>query len=244
VNGIALWDGASGTVRDNRITSSDTGIAIGAASAQIDGNVVAGSWGALQGLGIAVDERADVDIVANVIRGEGATGFRIAGGSAARIIQNSADERRVGVVITGEDTDAVVEDNTITRAADVGVEIAGGAHATVARNAIGDAQNAAIQVHARSRAEITDNVLTGPVPMVRHAPVPNGIAFLRQASGAARGNTISGFRNLSEEQPACGVLVAPDVMDVTIGANTFPPPGNELDICDARTDSAAATPAA
>jgi hypothetical protein len=129
------------------------------------------------------------------------------------------------VLFNGE-VEATVDGCTLTATFISGLN---GPHVTVTNTTITDAPVGIIGDGANTVMTVTGNTIVGPTddPDV----VVTGVDFRPGSSGSVNNNAISNYFVDDSPSVGCGIRVAAGAGEVTFGANTFPPPGNEQDIC-------------
>jgi hypothetical protein len=83
-------------------------------------------------------------------------------------------------------------------------------------------------------AEVIDNRVTGPRLAASAESGPFGVAFSEGATGSIADNTVTGHGNQDPTGQGCGIRIDADAGEVEVRDNQFPPPGNEVDLCDER----------
>ncbi|MFN8592531.1 MAG: right-handed parallel beta-helix repeat-containing protein [Thermomicrobiales bacterium] len=256
--GMDVWDGAiARSITANSVNDCVNGILVtGSGSrATIDGNRIHGPNGH-GGQAIGVGAGAIADIVRNVIRDEhgGPDGWAIratglgtsvavnendiadiegtgiefsagAQGAAHRnIVKNTSGN---GLHVVGMGTIADLIENTVNEPRAIGIEIAAGT-ATVDKNVITGAPWIGIAINPGAKVQVSSNDIAYRDQAGSSEVGTTGINVSRSVDADVRGNSVAGY--------GCGIRIAASAPDVTVRDNHFPDPGNEVDICDERTE--------
>jgi hypothetical protein len=128
------------------------------------------------------------------------------------------------VLFNGE-VEATVDGCTLTASFLSG---SNGAHVSVADTTITDSTVGIIGDGPNTVMTVTGNTIVGPDDDMD--VLITGVDFRPGSSGSVSNNAIS---NYFVDGPGigCGIHVDAAAGEVTIGTNTFPPPGNEQDVC-------------
>lgn len=126
-----------------------------------------------------------------------------------------------------------VDDSTIS-AGGVGIDL-GFAVATLDDTTISGALNGA-RADVESTLNLDDVIITG------RGPTPDqafGVFYGTGSGGVLDDVAISGFSDTAPDSVSCGVAITSDAGEVALNDVSFPSPGNDQDICDPVTVSAA-----
>ena len=172
----------------------------------------------------------DGNEVAAVIYNGVSTEHGLSGTTIVSFFQNVT----IGVLLVGN-VEIIVETNDMVEVSNAGIIASAGAIGTATGNTVtgatfgmGVAEFSPLL--GPSTLTATGNTIVGPGPV----PGPAfGVAFFDGTEGSVDGNTISNYFD-SAGTDGCGIFVADNAGDVTVGANTFPDPGNEQNVCDLR----------
>lgn len=165
-------------------------------------------------------------ITADPPPGRGGFGINFSSIGAGRLVAHvSESEFTSAALLFNSNVEATVDGCSLTATSISGFN---GAHVTVSNSTITDAGVGVSGESANTVMTVTGNTIVGPDDDDEFLVA--GIQFGPGSSGSVSGNAIS---NYFDDSPGvgCGIRVSADAGDVTIGTNTFPPPGNEQDVC-------------
>jgi hypothetical protein len=98
-----------------------------------------------------------------------------------------------------------------------------------------------ILIHLAPDVTVRENTVVGPGTTAAPGSGPTGIRFQSRHGGRIIDNSVS-----KHHDPAsgfgCGIVIGASAVAVELSGNTFPAPGNEVDLCDERLPVATPIP--
>jgi hypothetical protein len=255
-SGVVATDGAAVQVVDTQISGGLRGIVF--SDPDTRGNIVETLVTDPVEQGIVVADHADIRVDGSVVTDARRVCIHASDGATLDATDNNQLRGNYfGIVVEGEDTRATIEETTIEQAGQDGIVVQDAADANLSSNTISAASRFGIGVLSGATAEITDNTvmesgsigilaafgasadvmdnkLTGPHATASPENWPFGIAFSEAATGSIVDNVVTGHSNQDPTGLACGIRIDAGVGEVEVRDNQFPPPGNEVDLCDER----------
>lgn len=147
------------------------------------------------------------------------------GGPGHLIARVSGSEFTSAAILFNTNVDATVDGCSVAASFISGLN---GSRLTVTNSTITNTTVGLIAEGANTTLTATGNTIVGPGPIT--TVIPNGIDFRPGSRGSVSNNAISNYF-VDGPSVGCGIAVQPGAGPVDIGANTFPPPGNEQDVC-------------
>lgn len=183
-----------------------------------------------------------VQVTGNTVRQVVGMGIVVEGaGTRGTIAENTIEQAQQDGIVVQDGADVSVSGNMISAARRFGISVLGGARAEVVDNTVTAVAVIGILAASRASADVVGNHVIGPLPAQSAENGPFGIAFSAGATGSIVDNTVIGQHNDDPTGQACGIRVDADAGAIALGGNTFPPPGNEVDLCDGRAPATSET---
>jgi hypothetical protein len=154
------------------------------------------------------------------------TGVNFGATGAGRLVARISDSTFTAaeVLFNGE-VEATVDGCTLTATFLSG---SNGAHVTVTDTTITESTVGIIGEGPNTVMTVTGNTIVGPDDDMD--VLITGVDFRPGSSGSVSNNAISNYF-VDGPSVGCAIRVDPDAGEVSIGTNTFPPPGNEQNVC-------------
>jgi parallel beta-helix repeat protein len=230
--GISLEDGATAEVVANDVI--DAGaigllVFLGATAQTIDGNRISGGEAGI----VVSDAGTSATIDGNDIEGPAKDGIYVQNGAEATVLKTViANAGRSGITVSSAGTRGLIRGNTVLAARMNGIVVEQEASATIQDNIVEDTAVNGIFVRPSADADVTGNTVSGlPGATVDSLFGPVGIRYGSGGSGRVDGNSISGYLSKKPASAACAIAIELLAGQVDLGQNTFPPPGNALNLC-------------
>ncbi|MFN8661414.1 MAG: right-handed parallel beta-helix repeat-containing protein [Thermomicrobiales bacterium] len=216
--GLFARDGAHVEVNDNKIVACGTGMSAFGRSTMVNAESVEivdpAEWG------LFVADSASISFADGAIEGTGMVGVGADTAGRAAFERTTFRGGSTAIVAFGHGTVVKVRDSQF---AEQGGNV--------------------ITMRSGAEVDLTGNTILGPGPDASRSLAASGIILEMGATGAVTGNQVSGFFDTDPDEASCGIEV-PDPAHVVLAGNTFPPPGNEIDVCRGVEIGADATPGA